>query len=482
MNRPGRSIQGRLFVWILGVTALFQVAIGLFVYREVREIAFGAVDKTLHSKMQVLTGLLHEEHGSIELELNEVVSGEYSIPQSGHYYKVMVDGKPLAAAPSLVDGRFDLTAGVREAHDARLKETTYTSTGPDGEPIRVLQHDLDAFGRTFNFYVAERLTDSLEMIREFGRFLLIVIPAGILVVSLMAFRISRQALKPINLFSGRIRAITHDTLGERLDAGGEARELAGLADSFNAMLDRLQKVFESEKRLIADASHELKTPVAVIGLQCDVLLQRERTAAEYIETVREIKAVAETIDTLVKDLLSLSRLDSGILSSGDFKPLSLNGCIRNALAMLEPFARDRSIRVETTLGHDVTVSGNAESLTEALFNIMENGVKYNADNGLLQVAVASNGNDAVVSVRDTGAGIAEADAGRVFDRFYRADTARNAEGTGLGLSIAKAVIEAHGGTIGLESKPGKGSIFTVSLPGLAAGPGHHITSYQEGRR
>ncbi len=464
MNRFGNSIKGRLFVWILAVTALFQIAVGLFIYREVREITFGAVDRTLHSKMQVLTGLLHEERNGIELELEEVVSGEYSIPRSGHYFKVMMDGKLFVAAPSLVDKSFDLTAGVAEAHDPRRKETVFTSIGPDGEPIRVLQHDLNAFGRRFSFYVAESLADSLDMVREFGRVLLMVIPTGILVVSLMAFWIARKALKPIDQFSERIKTITHDTLGERIDAGAETRELAGLAGSFNTMLDRLQKVFESEKRLIADASHELKTPVSVIRLHCDVLLQRERTAEEYIDAVKEIRAVSETIDTLVKDLLSLSRLDSGILSSKGFMPVSLNDCIRSALAMVRPFAEKRSIRVETMPGDDMAIAGNSESLTEALFNLLENGVKYNRDNGVLEVSTAGDGGQAVVSIRDTGVGIGKADAQRIFDRFYRADAARGADGTGLGLSIAKAVIEAHGGTITLESEPGHGSTFTVTLP------------------
>lgn len=463
MNRRGNSIKGRLFLRILAFTSLFLIAIGVVIYHEIKVNIIAAVDRTLHSKIQVVTGLIHQEEDNlVELELEEVVSGEYSIPRSGHYYKVLMDGSLLAAGPSLVDSSFDLTAG-RDTHDAWLKETIFTSIGPGGEPIRVLQHERKAFGRTFTIYVAESITDSLDMIRRFGRMLLVVIPAGILVVSLMAFWIAGQALKPIELFSRRIEAITHDTLGERIDARTETRELAGLAGSFNTMLDRLQKVFESEKQLIADASHELKTPVAVIRLNCDVVLQRERTAEEYIEAVQEIRTVSDTIDTLVKDLLSLSRLDSGILSSKGFVTVSLNDCIRNALAMVHPFVENRAIRVEAQLGDDLTIAGDAGSLTEALLNILENGVKYNRDHGLLAVSTARSGADAVVTIRDTGVGIGTADAQRIFDRFYRADAARSADGSGLGLSIAKAVIEAHGGRISLESEPGQGSTFTVTL-------------------
>ena len=464
MNRPRNSIQGRIFLWICTLTSLFLIAIGLVIHHEVREIVLGAVDRTLHSKAQVISGLLHEENNTIELELEEVVSGEYSIPRSGHYFKVLMNGKLFAASPSLVDGGYDLAAGVLETHDRRLKEKIFTSRGPDGEPIRVLQHDLSAFGMTFTIFVAESLSDSLEMIQTFRRFLLMVIPVGILIVSLMALWIARRSLHPLEAFSAKVKAITHETLGERIAVGAETRELSGLAGSFNGMLERLQKVFESEKRLVADASHELKTPVSVIKLQCAVTLQRERTPEEYVDALKTISSVTDAIDALVKDLLSLARIDSGILSSQGCTVVSLTECIQKAVAMMKPFAEERSIRIITTFADDVTIAGNGESLTEAFLNIMENGVKYNREHGVLEVSAARSGAEAVVSIRDTGVGIKAEDMERIFDRFYRSDAARNADGTGLGLSIARAIIEAHGGRITLESEPGTGSTFTATVP------------------
>ena len=378
-----------------------------------------------------------------------------------------MNGELFAASPSLVDSNFDLTAGARETEDTGLMEKVLTTTGPGGEPIRVLQYNLQVFGKSFNITVAESLSDSLEMIQKFRRMLLGVIPACILLVSFMAMWIAKRSLIPLERFSRRIKTITHTTLDERIDSAAENRELADLATSFNDMLDRLQEVFESEKRLIADASHELKTPVAVIKLQCDVVLQRQRTAAEYIDALTTIRSVSDDIDTLVKDLLSLARLDSGILASKGFVPISLNDCIQKTVTMVHPFLKQKSLELLTRLGDDVTIAGNLDSLTEAIFNILENGVKYNRDNGVLEVSTASSGGEVIVSIRDTGFGIASRDAERIFDRFYRADAERNAEGTGLGLSIAKAIIEAHGGRISVESELGQGSTFKVVLPVLA---------------
>ncbi|MDH4231320.1 MAG: ATP-binding protein [Nitrospirota bacterium] len=458
-----KSIKGRLFLLLFTSTSLLLIAIGLFLYHEVRTTVLGSVDGTLHSKMQVMTGLLHEEHGAIELELSELIQGEYSIPRSGHYYKVMMNGKLLAASPSLVDSGFDLSAGTLEYRDEKTREKVFASVGPDDEPVRVLQYDLKTFGADFSFFVAESLSGSMEIIRTFRNFLLIVIPSGILVVCLTGLWIARHSLLPLEAFSDRIKTITHKTLNERIDTGTETRELTGLADSFNEMLERLQKVFDSEKRLIADASHELKTPVSVIKAECDVVLQKERRGEEYIEAIKTIKEVAENIDAHIKALLSLARLDSGILSPLSFAAVSLNDCIQKTIEMTKPLAEKRRISVTATLEDDITIAGNRDSLAEAFLNILENGVNYNRDNGALEVSVKRKEEKAFVSFKDTGVGIQRENLRRVFDRFYRADSARS-EGTGLGLSIARSVIEAHGGEITVESEPGKGSIFTVALP------------------
>jgi hypothetical protein len=459
-----KSIKSRLFLWLFTSTSLLLIAVAFFLYHEVKEIALGSVDSVLHSKVQMITGLLHEEHDTIELELSEVILGEYSIPRSGHYYKVLMDGRLLAASPSLVDSNFNLAAGVLAYHDERLKEYIYTSVGPAGEPVRVLQHDLNAFNTTFSVFAAESLSASIEMIERFRRFLLIIIPSGILVVSLVGLWIAKRSLIPIEAFSGRIRTITHRTLGNRIDAEEETRELRGLADSFNEMLDRLQQVFDSMRRLIGDASHELKTPVSVVRAQCDVVLQKERRPEEYIEAIKTVRSASGNIERIVRNLLSLARLDSGILSSGSYAVISLTECIQKALEIMRPVAEQRFIRVMSTFGDDLAIAGNRESLTEAFLNIIENGLKYNREQGLLEVSAVRRGGKAVVMIRDTGLGIRKADVGRVFDRFYRSDTSRSKEGTGLGLSISKAIIEAHGGEIAVESELGKGSVFTVILP------------------
>ena len=129
---------------------------------EVKVIIIDAIDNALHSKEQLITGLLHVEHDDIELELSEIILGEYSIPRSGHYYKVLLDGQILAASPSLVDEGFDLASGPLEFMNADKNEKVYTSTGPNKEPIRTLHHSFKAYGRTFDIFVAESIRDNIR--------------------------------------------------------------------------------------------------------------------------------------------------------------------------------------------------------------------------------------------------------------------------------------------------------------------------------
>ncbi|MCL5024085.1 MAG: hybrid sensor histidine kinase/response regulator [Nitrospirae bacterium] len=154
----------------------------------------------------------------------------------------------------------------------------------------------------------------------------------------------------------------------------------------------------------------------------------------------------------------------GVLSPGDYTDISLSDCIHEAVLILRPLAGERRIRVITNVGSDITVEGDRDRLTEAFLNIIENGVKYSNENGLVEISASRGEGKTVVSVRDSGTGMKEKDIERIYDRFFRADSSRGSEGTGLGLSIAKAIVEAHGGEIRMESEWKKGSTCTVVLP------------------
>ena len=460
-----RSLTGRLLFWqIAGATGIL-LALGLFFYGELRQIVVSSVDRTLHAKAQIFTGLMHEEQGRVELELSEIIAGEYVIPRSGHYYRVMRGKTILAASPSLADDDFAFAPEGAPAAVGVTGERFITSRGPAGEPVRVLHYHYQAFGDLFEVTLAESIAGGLAMIDTFRRFLLTTLPLGILLLSLMSWWIVRTSLTPLGRFAATIETITHKNLDERIDTGTTVRELAGIARSFNGMLDRLHHVFESQKRLVADASHELKTPLAVIRTQCDVTLQKERSPAEYGEALSTIRSETRSITRLVNDLLSLAKLDAGLVVAKGFAPVRVRDLADHAVRLTAPLASRQEVRVTVAVDDTLQVHGVRSSLEEAVLNLVENAVRYNRPGGEVRLTVAPyESGQIAIEVHDTGIGISAADRERIFERFYRAAAVRSRDGSGLGLSIVKAIIETHGGRVLVASDPGVGSNFTILLP------------------
>lgn len=461
--RP-KSLKARLFLGFFSFTAGVLIVASLVLYYEVKSLVFGSVDKTLHSKSQLINGLLHEEHGRLELELTEVVHGEYSIPRSGHYYKVLLSGQVLAVAPSVVHQDFDLAPGNPVSVDEARSERFYMSTGPAGEPIRVLRHDFICNDLPVTVFVGESMEESIEVVRRFGFFLLVLIPLAIVAGGVLIFWITKKSLTPLESFAAGIENITHKTLDDRIKAGADTTEVVRLAVSFNNMMDKLQRAFETEKRIISDASHELKTPVSIIRAQCDVFLQKERTQSEYREALEAINSVSKNMIHLINNLLSLARLDSGLLELGAFKPVLLDRCLEEVSRMIRPIAEKKDIYIQLDCDEKLNVSGDESRLTEAFLNIVDNAVKYNKNGGTVLIKAEADEGKVSVNMSDSGIGISEGNLNRIFERFYRVDATGKIEGSGLGLSIAKTIIETHGGTIQMESDFGHGSTVHISLP------------------
>lgn len=458
-----KSIASRLFLWLFltGLAAL--AAGGAVLYLEVRSLVLSSLDHTLESDLEIFSGLLHEEDGELEFEYEEVTSGNFNLPRSGHYYEIVVEGELFASSPSLAGERLDLSSAHLEK-EGETGERILTARGAAGEPIRVVERAGIFAGRATTIVVAHSLEESLEVLRRFRNFLLALGPAGILLVALVGLLISRRSLRPLELFSETVRRTTERTLDQRMETDNEYREFAALAASFNAMLDRLQSSFQAQEELLSDVSHELKTPLSVIRSHCDVYLQKARGAEEYVEALEAIRESADQMALKIRRLLGAAQTEADLAGTETLRAVSLNDCLRKARLLVEPLARDRKVSLSEEIAPDLIVLGREERLTEAFANLMENAVKYNVEEGKVEIAADRREGQVRVRIEDTGCGIAPEEIPRIFERFYRGDKSREKEGAGLGLGIVKAIIELHGGTIEVESRPGRGSSFTITLP------------------
>jgi signal transduction histidine kinase len=304
-------------------------------------------------------------------------------------------------------------------------------------------------------------TETLDKLRDFSLKAL-----GVMFVASLGvgWVIAGRVLAPIERITAVAREIQATDLSRRIELGGPEDELRRLADTFDAMLARLDAAFANQRQFLADASHELRNPLAIIRTNLDVALADPDADPEDLRQALEvIRRASDRMGHLVDDLLALAR---GQALSVTSVPVDLGAVVADASDELFIQAEAKGITLDRTIVPGIVVSGDPDALKRAVANLLENAVRYSPPGSRVRLAVGSERGRAWVAVSDEGPGIAPEDQPRVFDRFWRSDKARSrAEGgTGLGLAIVRQIANGHGGEVQLQSRVGVGSTFTIWLP------------------
>jgi heavy metal sensor kinase len=302
--------------------------------------------------------------------------------------------------------------------------------------------------------------------RRLAVLLALGLPGALAASALGGFLIASRALRPIDRMTRAARAIEAGDPTARLEVPAIEDEVGRLGRTLNDMLERLQAGIDEQRRFAADASHELRTPLSIMRAEIDVALRSSKTpkaARPILESTREELI---RMGRIAEDLLVLARMDEGgvalVRAPVPVLPLALEVATRFQVA-----ADAKRIHLSTR-GAEVSVWGDRDRLAHLLSNLIDNAIKYTPEEGSVQVSVSALDGGARLVVSDSGPGIPPESLPRIFDRFYRVDKARSRApgGAGLGLSIARWTAESHGGSIAVESEPGRGARFSVSLPGL----------------
>ena len=284
------------------------------------------------------------------------------------------------------------------------------------------------------------------------------------VVLCLSVVLSRALTRKMALLLTAIRQVREGAYSHRAQIGGHD-EIAQIGQEFNSLTDRLQTTENARRRFVSDASHELKTPLAAIRVLTDSILQTDNidraTAREF---VADIGAEAERLSRITEDLLRLTRLDSGVLEPPtvvDVLPV-----LEQVMRMMSLVAQEKEIDLTYRAAEGCTVLATKDEIHQIIYNLTDNAVKYSPPHSAVQVTLARDGEQVVLTVKDNGAGIPEEDLPRIFERFYRVDKARSraAGGTGLGLSIVSDTVKRRGGTVEAGNRPGGGAVFTVRWP------------------
>ena len=295
--------------------------------------------------------------------------------------------------------------------------------------------------------------------------LLVVIVAG----SCAAYFLIGHYTKPVQQLSDHMKEISPNTLSDSIEIEGGGEEIQELVKSFNQMTEQLDEAFAMQRRFSASAAHELRTPIAVLRTKLDVFKKKKREQHEYDELVTTMETYIDRLSSIITDLLEFAETSE----LGEVEDVSLDSVIKTVVDDLESVAQNNMINMQIDAHSDtqseaqnLIVKGNTNLLYRALYNLVENAIRYNNEEGSVNITLETRGQEGVVIIADTGVGIAPEQRELVFEPFYRVNKSRSREfgGAGIGLSLVKTILKRHGASITVSENNPQGSVFTIRIP------------------
>ena len=452
-------IRLRLTAWYFAVLAVVLSAFGIIGYFAMRHSIRKTVDEELQVRAEGVHQLIEQtiQRGAKE-DLPEGLREHTELRAGGALLQVSDEqGNWLYRSTVMSDYGVPRPATIpKRATEFRGRDV----------PLRIWSEKVSVGGQSYLIQSAFEMDDFYEALHHFALLLLISIPSLLVCAAAGGYWISTRALAPVDQITQTARTISAQNLSSRLVVPNTGDELQRLSETLNGMLERLEAAFKKITQFTADASHELRTPVAVMRTRAELSLRKARSADEYREVIAEVLTELEKTSGLIEQLMFLARADSGA-ETLHFAATNVAEVLREACHQGSALAEAKQIAFQEHIpGESMWIQADASSLRRLFLILIDNAVKYTPASGQIEVSLHRNDGYAVAEVRDTGIGIAEADLPNVFERFYRADKARTREsgGVGLGLSIGRWIAEVHSGTIEVHSSPGRGSTFQIRLP------------------
>ena len=295
--------------------------------------------------------------------------------------------------------------------------------------------------------------------------LLFVIVAG----SCTAYFLVGHYTKPIQQLSVRMKEISPNTLSDSIEIEGGGEEIQELVKSFNQMTEQLDEAFAMQRRFSASAAHELRTPITVLRTKLDVFKKKKREQYEYDELVDTMETYIDRLSSIITDLLEFAETSE----LGEVEDVSLDSVVKTVVDDLKPVAQNNMVDVQIdeqsmvqSEAQTFIVKGNTNLLYRALYNLVENAIRYNNEEGSVNITLETRGQEGVIIIADTGVGIAPEQRELVFEPFYRVNKSRSREfgGAGIGLSLVKTILKRHGASITVSENNPQGSVFTIRIP------------------
>ena len=450
------SLRARLTLWYTLALLVVLCLFGANVLWQQRRIGIRRVDRELEALTATLANVMQDELNEQDELVTAATEATATVTAPGRALAILdARGRTLGARWSGLDLRDPLPGGDAEAS----VRTVDTSAGA----WRVHARPRTFGGRTLVLLVASPLSDGLREQREVQEAMLVGIPIVLLLAGSGGLWLASIGLRPIADMARHASRIAPTGL-EDLGQTQRTDELGQLATAFNGLVARLRAALQTQRQFMADASHELRTPVSVVRATSDVMLSRDhRDEAEYREAIAIVGGQSRRLGRLVEDMLVLARADAG---GYPLRPvdLYLDEVVADCRRAVDVLATERGVTILSADSPDIPYRGDEDLLRRLVLNVLQNAVQHTPAGGSVAVDIRQEAEAVSIRVTDEGPGIPADDQQRIFDRFVQLDAARRGQGTGLGLPIARWIAEAHSGTLVLERSGPGGTTFCVSLP------------------
>ena len=454
------SIASQLILLFTLATALLLVCgLGVFYSLTVRH-AFAEDNAVLADKVSALSADFHESGSNVFAdELNARRAGEHPA-----YWIRILDpqGRTFAETPGmdrlLPPGIFpsgqNLALAVRSPKAYRTGAKLFS----------LVTLNEESGSQAYTFQVAQDRSSDERVERDFAVLFVILLLGSVLSAASIAIIVTKRGLRPLEQMTRSLGRVGPTHLKERVAPGSWPSELQPLAIAFDDMLKRLDDSFTRLSQFSADLAHELRTPVANMMGEAQVALTRERTAAEYRETIESTIGECERLSRIVDNLLFVARVDAAREPIAR-KRFDARKAVEKIAAFYQTAAEDRHVTI--TCSGQGQIYADPDLFERAVGNLLDNALRFAPDRGSIQVAVSKHSNDFEVAISDNGCGIAAEHLPRVFDRFYRAESSRTSDGAGLGLALVKSIVELHGGSASIQSEMGRGTTVKLTFPAVS---------------
>lgn len=459
-----RSIHFRLILWYSSLVVLVSLAFGAYIYRGVEIWLYNEMEHTLTRRaLQISANILTRVPVPPPEAIATQIHSVYSPEANNRFIRILrSDGSVLYVSGRPKDDSFNPGAlPIMPGNSLRRRFEPLA----DGSRMQLVSMPAETAEGSYVIEMGAPTHEADSTLLGLVITLLFGLPIVVLVVSSGGYILVRRALKPVENIRATAEQITFGNLSNRLPVAPTGDALEHLSVTLNQMLKRLDDAYQQARRFSADASHELRTPLTIMRSELEAMAREKDVPGLLRERVGSVLEETERLSRITEGLFAISRLDAGEAKI-EHRRFDLAALAQSTAEQMVLLAEEKHIRLCIQAGQPVPVDGDSARIKQIVVNLLDNAIKYTPPGGSISLNVNTAPNKAILEVADNGVGIPAGALPHVFERLYRADKARSREpdGAGLGLSIVRSIVQAHGGSVDIESREGEGTTCRVQLP------------------